>query len=106
MTWKSKFGEVCIYPTPLHGQIVTQGQFLSRVKLVWRQSFPFPRLIALSKLKNLICLFTHSWGRTDGFMPFARALVKSEKQAALSRVWNRVADSISYDNYYYTKHAL
>ena len=44
-----------IYPTPLLGQDMTQGQFLSGVYQVWIQSFPSPRLVASSGLKNLLC---------------------------------------------------
>ena len=40
---------------PLHyGQDLTQGIFPSRVKLVWIQTFPSPRLVALPRLRNLI----------------------------------------------------
>ena len=42
-------------PTPPLGQDMTQGQFLSRVQQVWIQSFPSPRLVALPRLKNLLC---------------------------------------------------
>ena len=35
-----------------YGQDVTQGQFLSRLKLVWMQSFPFALLVALTKAKE------------------------------------------------------
>ena len=44
-----------IYPTPLLGQDMTQGQFLSGVWQVWIQSFPSPRLVASPRLKNLVC---------------------------------------------------
>ena len=44
-------------------------------------------------------------GRTGGFMPFPRVLVQSETQIVSSRIWTQVADSISYDNDHYTKHA-
>ena len=44
-----------IYPTPPLGQDMTQGQFLSGVQQVWIQSFPYPRLVASPRLKNLVC---------------------------------------------------
>ena len=44
-----------IYPAPPLGQDMTQGQFLSRVLLVWIQSFPSPRLVASPRLKNPVC---------------------------------------------------
>ena len=41
--------------------------------------------------------------RTDGFMPFPRALAQSEMQTASSRIWTWVAYTISYNDNYYTK---
>ena len=32
-------------PTPPHGQDVTQGQFVSRVRQLWNQGFPSPTLV-------------------------------------------------------------
>ena len=44
---------LCMY---LHvGQDVTQGQFLSRAQMVSIQSFLFPKLVVLPKLKNSVC---------------------------------------------------
>ena len=37
---------------PCHKQDMTQGQFLNAVKLVWIQSFPSPKPVALPRLKN------------------------------------------------------
>ena len=45
-----------IYPTPPLGQDMTQGQFFKRsLRGFWIQSFPSPRLVALPRLKNLVC---------------------------------------------------
>ena len=41
-------------------------------------------------------------GRIIGFIPFPRVLVLCEMQSFLSRIWTRVALSISYDNNHYT----
>ena len=41
-------------------------------------------------------------GRIIGFIPFPRVLVLCEMQSVLSRIWTRVAVSISYDNNHYT----
>ena len=38
-------------------------------------------------------------------MPFPRALAQIEMQAASSRIWIWVVDSISYNNNHWTKHA-
>ena len=47
---------VYIFTQPLHnGEDVTQGQVLSRVKLVSNQSFPSYRLFAEPRLKNPVC---------------------------------------------------
>ena len=43
---------------------------------------------------------------TDGLMPFSRAIARSGKLPASSRIWIRVIDSIFYDHNRYTKAAL
>ena len=87
-------------PTPPLGQDMTQGHFLSGVWQVWVQSFPSPRLVASPKLKNLVCptILSIAGGRIIGFIPFPRVLVLREMQLAWSRIWTRVAVSISYDD--------
>ena len=41
-------------------------------------------------------------GRIIGFIPFPRVLVLCEMQSFSSRIWTRVAVSISYDDNHYT----
>ena len=41
-------------------------------------------------------------GRIIGFIPFSRVLVLCKMQSVLSRIWTRVAVSISYDDNHYT----
>ena len=41
-------------------------------------------------------------GRIIGFIPFPRVLVQYEMQSISSRIWTRVAVSISYDDNHYT----
>ena len=41
-------------------------------------------------------------GRIIGFIPFPRVLVLCEMQSVLSRIWARVAMSISYNDNHYT----
>ena len=41
-------------------------------------------------------------GRIIGFIPFPRVLVLCEMQSVSTRIWTRVAVSISYDDYHYT----
>ena len=80
------------------------GQFFSGVQLVWIQSFPSSRLVALPKLKNPVSfILSVTERRRDWFMPFPRALVQREIQIALSRIWTQFTNSISYDNNHYIK---
>ena len=74
---------------------MSQGQFLNGVKQVRIQSFP-SRLVASPSLKNLVC---------PTILPIAggrRVLVQCEMQSVSSRIWTRVAVSISYDDNHYT----
>ena len=95
-----------------YGLNVTQGQFLSGVKLVSIQSFPSPMLVAWTRRKNLVCTTFFSIAgdgverRTNGFMPFLRVLAQSETQKASSRVWTRVTDSTFNDNNRFAKHVF
>ena len=91
-------------PTPPPGQDMTQGQFLSGVWQVWIQSFPPPRQVASPRLKNTVCptILPIAGGRIIGFIPFPRVLVLCEMQLAWSRIWTRVAVSISYNDNHYT----
>ena len=83
-----------------YGQDAIQGEFLIRILLVWIQSFPFPMLL------TSLTYYLHITGeRTDGFMPFPKALAGSETQTALSRNWTLLADSISYGDNPNVKHA-
>ena len=95
---------VHIYPTPPLGQDMTRGQFLSGVDQVWFQNFSSLRLVASPRLKNLVCptILAIAGGRIIGFIPFPRVLVKCEMQSVTSRIWTRVAVSISYDDNHYT----
>ena len=68
-----------------HVQDVTQSQSLNCVQLVWIQSFPSPKSVAIPRWKIPVgLLFTPcGWGRRrDGFIPFPRILVLSELQIA------------------------
>ena len=43
-----------------------------------------------------------AWGRIFGFIPFPRVLVLCEMQSVRSRIWTRVAVSLSCDGNHYT----
>ena len=66
--------------------------------------FPSPRLVALPRLKNLVCptILPIAGGRIIGFIPFPGVFVQCEMQSVLSRIWTRVAVSSSYDDNHYT----
>ena len=62
-----------------HKQDVTQGQFLSRIKLVQIQSFPPPTLVAMPKTQSAL-LFTHSW-----IHAFLKGINKKRNTISLSK---------------------
>ena len=92
-----------IYQSLRSGRIWHKVNFLSGVWQVWIQSFPSPRLVTSPRLKNLVCLtiLPIAGGRIIGFIPFPRVLVQCEMQLVSSRIWTRVAVSISYDDNHY-----
>ena len=99
----SQTTQVCIYPTPLHEQDVTQGQF----KAVFSR-FDFRLFLLLDWLPNSTkepslpdYLFTSS-GMIAGYILFRRVLVLCEKQSASSRVWTQLTMSVSYGDNHYT----
>ena len=62
LSYQSCFPITCLYlPKPsTTGKNVTQGRFLSGVKLVWIQSFLSLRLVAFQSQKKPVCLTIHS----------------------------------------------
>ena len=69
---------ICSDPTPTPWAGSHKVNVLSKVKLVWIQSFPSPTVVAKPKLKNSVCpivLHIAGW-RTNGFMPFLMALLR------------------------------
>ena len=73
--------------------------FFQGIQLVWIQSFPALRQVALPKLKSPVCLtiLPIIRGRRYGSMSFPRALVQSETQTAFSRIWIWLVRSTSYN---------
>ena len=78
--------------------------FFNGIEQVWIQSFPSPRLVALPRLKNLVCptILPIAGGRIIGFIPFPKVLVLCEMQSVSSRIWTRITVSFSYDDNLYT----
>ena len=64
----------------------------------------FSKTSCLTKAEepSLPCYLPIAGGRIIGFIPFPRVLVLCEMQSVSSRIWTRVAVSISYDDNYYT----
>ena len=64
--------------------------------------FSFTATVCVNKAKEPSQLYyiPIARGRTHGFMPFPRTFVWSETLAASSRAWTKIANSISYNNFY------
>ena len=66
--------------------------------------FSFYKTSSLTKAEGLSLSYylPIAGGRIIGFIPFPRVLVLCEMQLAWSRIWTRVAVSISSNNSHYT----
>ena len=83
-----------VFTQPLRKEMdAIPGPFISGVQLIWHRSFLSPRPIAIPRLKNPV--FSE---RIVGFIHFLRELPRSETQTALSKIWTRVTNFISYDD--------
>ena len=97
-------GRLSYLPTPPLGQDMTQGQFFKRSLTGLNSEFSFSYTSCLTKAEehSLSYYLPIAGGRIIGFIPFPRVLVLCEMQLASSRIWTRVAVSISYDDNHYT----
>ena len=93
-----------IYPTPPLGQDMTQGQFFKRSLTSLNSEFSFSKTSCLTKPEepSLPYYLPITVGGIIGFIPFPRIFVLCEMQSVSSRIWTRVAVSISYDVSHYT----
>ena len=92
-------------PIPPLGQDMTHGQFFKRSLAGLNSQFSFSSTSCLFKAEEprLPYNLPIAGGRIFGFIPFPRVLVLCEMQSVLSRIWTRVAVSISFhDNHYNT----
>ena len=89
-----------IYQLPPLGQDMTHGQFFSGVTGL-NSVFSFSWTSCLYKAEETVYLPLDG-GRIIVFIPFPKVLVLCEMQSVSSRIWTRVAVSISYDNNHYT----
>ena len=85
-------------PTPPLGRDMTQGQFFKRSLTGLNSEFSF----SSAEEPSLSYYLPIAGGRIIGFIPFPRVLVLCEMQSVSSRIWTRVAVSISYDDNDYT----
>ena len=110
--WYIRFQFIClmayqlpyIYPTPPLGQDMTQGQYFKRSLTGLNSEFSFSYTCCLTKAEesSLPYYLPIAGGRIIEFIPFPRVLVLCEMQSVSSRIWTRVAVSISYDDNHYT----
>ena len=63
------------------------------LNLVWIQ-FSFSKTVFFTMTKELSLPY---WRIMDRFLPFPKALVRSETQTTSSRIWTQISDSISYN---------
>ena len=75
-----------LYKTPATGKMWHKVNY---------KEFSFSRELSLSY--NLPI----AEGKTDGFLPFSRVLLRKETQTVSSKIWSRVDNSISYDDHLY-----
>ena len=65
--------------------------------MVWIQfSFSYNGYFAEAKEPNLLYYLPIAGERTDGFMPFPKILMWSEKQITSSRIWTQIGDFLRW----------
>ena len=65
-------------------------------------SFSYTSCLTKAEENSLPYYLPIAGGRIIGFIPFPRVLVLCEMQSVSSRIWTRVAVSISHDDNHYT----
>ena len=65
-------------------------------------SFSYTSCLTKAEEPSLPYYLLIAGGRIFGFIPFPRVLVLCEMQSVSSKIWTRVAVSISYDDNHYT----
>ena len=99
-----RFVFISYLPSPLFGQDITQGQFFKQTLTGLNSEFSFSWTSCLTKdeERSLPYYLPIAGGRIIGFIPFPMVLVLCEMQSVSSRIWTRVAVSISCDDNHYT----
>ena len=87
-------------PTHPLGQDMTRGEFFKRSLTGLNSEFSFSKTICLTKAEepSLSYYLPITGGRIIWFIPFPKILVLCKMQSVSSRIWTRVAVSISYDD--------
>ena len=95
---------IYIYQPLRSGRIWHKVNFFKRSLTGLNSEFSFSLTSCLTKAEepSLSYYLPIAGGRIIGFIPFPRVLVLCEMQSVSSRIWTRVAVSISYDDNHYT----
>ena len=99
------FYQISIFTQPLRsGRIWHKVNFFQQSLTGLNSEFSFSKTSCLTKAEehSLPYYLPIAGRRIIGFIPFPRVLVLCEMQSASSRIWTRVAVSISYDDNHYT----
>ena len=93
-----------IFTQPLRSDRIWHKSIFKRSLTGLNSEFSFSKTSCLTKAEDpsLPYYLPIAGGRIIGFISFPRVLVLCEMQSVSSRVWTRVAVSISYDDNYYT----
>ena len=94
-----------LFTQPLRsGRIWHKVNFLKRslTGLISEFSFSYTCCLTKAEEPSLSYYLPIAGGRITGFIPFLRVLVLCEMQSVSSRIWTRVAVSMSNDDNHYT----
>ena len=91
-----------IYQPLRSGRIWHQVNFFKRSLTGLNSEFSSSETNCLTKAEELSLSYYWILIMIIGFIPFPRVLVLCEMQSVFSRIWTRVAVSISYDDNHYT----
>ena len=92
-------------PNHSHTVRMWHRSIFKRSSVGLNSEFSFSLTGCLTKAKESCVLLPLVGGKPNRFIFFWRALVRSETQTVLTRIWTRVANSIPYDYNRYAKHA-
>ena len=102
--WMLLIGDQSYLPNPSARAAYDTRSIFKRSLTGLNSEFSFFLTSCLTKAEksSLSYYWPIAGGRTIGFIPFPRVLVLYEMQSVRSRIWTRVAVSISNDDNHYT----